>query len=178
MPAHSVSEGVDSAVVAFVSSSCYAPPTTLPPLEPSEWEDLASISPKGAVTRKALRDAHEISGKLAFDYAIIQIVAQSEGLIGKPPGFSTTIQRAVGSEEHLKLILRQVDRDLVVNARVLPGFLQFIGAYLAQVDGDILQLIAWLSPIFQPVLSVASKAYLVSKVYVRVAPSYCPLKQT
>ncbi|KAJ7180969.1 hypothetical protein C8R46DRAFT_1187227 [Mycena filopes] len=148
-----------AAVVAFANSPAYHPPSTMPWLDTSLWTETASISPQGAAARKARRAEYEISGKFGFENAIVQMLSRSSALRGKLVGHAVTLIKAVGSEKSLQAILAKVNpKILAENALAVSGLHQFIGAYLVQVDGDTRELMAWMEPIFEPVLRVAASA--------------------
>ncbi|KAJ7158490.1 hypothetical protein C8R46DRAFT_1195056 [Mycena filopes] len=165
MPASSVSLEIHSGLVVFASGPNYRPSTAFPSLDdPDSW-DCANIAPEGSTVRKALRACHEISGKAVFEHAIVEMLIQSGALIGKPQGYSTTIQRAVADEGVLLGIFKKLDPKLLAHkVNVVTGLYQFVGAYIAQVKGDTGKLINWLRPIFQPVLAVADTIYLEFKL--------------
>ncbi|KAJ7168516.1 hypothetical protein C8R46DRAFT_1091904 [Mycena filopes] len=165
MPASSVSLEIHSGLVVFASGPNYRPSTAFPSLDdPDSW-DCANIAPEGSTVRKALRACHEISGKAVFEHAIVEMLIQSGALIGKPQGYSTTIQRAVADEGVLLAIFKKLDPKLLAHkVNVVTGLYQFVGAYIAQVKGDTGKLINWLRPIFQPVLAVADTIYLEYKL--------------
>ncbi|KAJ7158483.1 hypothetical protein C8R46DRAFT_1109315 [Mycena filopes] len=169
MSSNRVTRDLNTELAAFASGLKYRPSFAFPPLDDASW-DCADTSPAGAAARKALRASHETSGKAALEHGIVQIIIQSEGLVGKPVGYSTTLQRAVTADNVLKAIFTKANPKLVAgpgSINVVTGLYQYIGAYIAQVKGDVRLLIQWLRPILQPVLEIADVVYMESKLYKR-----------
>ncbi|KAJ7730461.1 hypothetical protein B0H16DRAFT_1585182 [Mycena metata] len=158
MPPRRIIPGeANAAVITFVSGPKYTPPSVMPHLYTALWEECASTTPVGAEARKALRAQHEISGKIAFEHGLVQISIKLGLLVGKTAGALTTLQRAVGSERVLEVIVSKINPKLIAQgAHVVSGFYEFVGIYFTQLDGDMRPLVAWLHPLFAPALRAAA----------------------
>ncbi|KAJ7698941.1 hypothetical protein B0H17DRAFT_1328384 [Mycena rosella] len=162
IPSHDAA--VKAAVLEHIASDQYNGLGPTPSLPDSTWEDLEmddeewqSFNPKKAHPR----EVYAAAGKAELEHDIFLLVVND--LANKPVGFASTIETVLRSPEVLRAAFRMLDgaAGLVKKGASVEGIYAFVGAVWVDVfDEEKDQMLAWLRPIFLPLVKKGGAAYV------------------
>ncbi|KAJ7463391.1 hypothetical protein B0H11DRAFT_2240865 [Mycena galericulata] len=162
LPKPRLNDVMRDAVHTYIASNTYQPPPMPQLSDPLGWpksfsptkeEDGPSSSP--AIDRAFYAEV----GTSTLDRVLFLLVVDE--LRGKPIGFSKTVQRAVHTQEALRLVLQKLNPSFLDGvSKVDGGFYEFLGALWIQYGQNTAEMVSALYPIFQPLLEAAGNAYL------------------
>ncbi|KAJ7117616.1 hypothetical protein C8R44DRAFT_879174 [Mycena epipterygia] len=156
------------AVVAYIARPDYQPRTLLV-LADAIWDDSGIVEEESEDVKSEdvniiddLTAAHTKMGAEVLRHLIFVMSVQADDYLNKPSGLANSVQEAVTTDEVLKALVTKLNPRFVHKnvKKVQGGFQAYIGLFWMYSGYDTPRVLAYLAPVFEPLLVEARRVWL------------------